>query len=299
MRAIALLGPNAGAEDVAEFAAAARIAIASHSTIDLESPPDVALIFGGDGTVHRHLKELVETAVPALVVPTGSGNDFARALELNTRSRAVAAWRRFCEIRDNIRVIDVGEIVPGAQSPKPSVLFCCVAGAGIDADVNRRANALPRWLRANGAYALSVVGGALGFRPQRITVEFEDEKGVTDGISEPALMCAFANANAYGHGMRIAPRAQLDDGLLELIFVRRASVARLLTVFPKVYFGSHIGLPEIEYRRVRRLRISSETPLDIYADGDFTCKTPADVAIRPKALKVISDFRRPHPSEPG
>ncbi len=288
MRAIALLGPNADANDVAGFAAAARVAIAIHPRIDPTSPPDAALIFGGDGTIHRHLKSLVETGVPVLMVPRGSGNDFARAIGLTTNAHATSAWHNFCEGQRNIRVIDVGEIVPGTRTPHPGALFCCVAGAGIDSDVNRRANSLPRWLRANGGYALSVLGGALNFRPERISVQFEDEQGKPGEISEPALMCAFANANSYGHGMRIAPAAQLDDSLLDLIFVRRAGPARLLTVFPKVYFGSHMGLREVEHRRVRRLRIASETPLDIYADGEFVCQTPAEVRVRPKALKVIS-----------
>ena len=288
MRAIALLGPNAGANDVGPFAAAARFAIPIHSAIDPSSGPDVALIFGGDGTIHRHLNALVQSQVPALIVPTGSGNDFARALGLKTRADAMRTWRTFCESQHHIRAIDVGEIhATGNRQPPTENLFCCVAGAGIDSDVNRRANRLPRWVRANGGYALSVLSSAMHFRPQRITVDFEDEHDGAGTLDESALMCAFANANAYGHGMRIAPGAKLDDGLLDLVFVRQASAARLLTVFPNVYFGAHLGLPEVEHRRVRRLRISSETPLDIYGDGEFVCQTPAEVRVRSKALKVI------------
>lgn len=289
MRAIALLGPNARAEDVAPFAAAARVAIPIHSAIHPSSPPDVALIFGGDGTIHRHLNALVQSQVPALVVPTGSGNDFARALGLKTPAIAGRAWRTFCESPQNIRPIDVGEITPTNNEQRTtSNLFCCVAGAGIDSDVNRKANKLPRWLRAHGGYALSVISGALNFRPQRITVAFEDEAGNAGKISEPALMCAFANAQAYGHGMRIAPAARLDDGLLDLVFVRKAGAGRLLTVFPKVYLGAHLDLPEVEHRRVRRLHISAETPLDIYADGEFVCQTPAEVRVKAATLRVIS-----------
>ncbi len=295
MRAIALLGPNADADDVAPFAAAARLAIPLHSAFDPSAAPDVALIFGGDGTIHRHLNALVQSQVPTLIVPTGSGNDFARALGMRNKGAALEAWRAFCigpaagsrSHNSSIRAIDVGEIKPKAQSPEPTALFCCVAGAGIDADVNRRANRLPRWLRANGGYALSVLGGALNFRPQRITVQFEDAEGKNGELSDTALMCAFANANAYGHGMRIAPGAQLDDGLLDMVFVRKASAARLLTVFPKVYFGAHLGIPEVEHRRVRSLHITSETPLEVYGDGEFICRTPAAVRVRPKALNVI------------
>ena len=288
MRAVALLGPTADAKHVAPFAAAGRTAISTATAI---GSADVALILGGDGTIHRHLKTLVAAAIPALIVPMGSGNDFARALGLNTFERSVLAWRQFCTTRQNVRTIDVGKITPAGNQRPDDNLFCCVAGAGIDADINRRANLLPRWLRGHGGYALSVVSGAFEFLPQRISVDFEDAAGNAGAISEPALMCAFANANSYGHGMRIAPNAQLDDGLLDLVFVRKASRARLLTVFPKVYFGAHMTLPEVEHRPVRRLKITSETPLDIYADGEFICQTPAEVTVSPQALKVICNHQ--------
>ncbi|MGH9522099.1 MAG: diacylglycerol/lipid kinase family protein [Terriglobales bacterium] len=288
MRALALLGPNAAPNHVAPFESVARQAIATAGAIDASDPLDAVLIFGGDGTVHRHLRALVETQVPALVVPSGSGNDFARALGLQNRDRSLAAWRQFCDSRANVRTVDVGQVSPTAQSPVPEALFCCVAGAGIDSEVNRRANRLPGWLRAHGGYALSVPGAAASFQPRTITVEFVDEDGRQGSLSEPALMCAFANASAYGHGMRVAPGARMDDGLLDLIFVRRASPARLLTLFPTIYFGAHLRLPEVEHRRVTTLTIVSDPPLDIYADGEFICRTPASVKVRPRALKVIS-----------
>jgi len=129
----------------------------------------------------------------------------------------------------------------------------------------------------------------VAFRPQRIGVRFVDEQGKSGEISEPGLMCAFANAGAYGHGMRIAPRAQLDDGLLDLVFVRRTGAARLLTLFPTVYFGGHLGIREVGYRHVKSVSVSTETPLDLYADGEFICQTPAEVKVRPKGLKVIAN----------
>lgn len=298
MRVVALLGPNAEERDVHPFAAAAHIPIPIHTSIDVAVAADVALIFGGDGTVHRHLPALVATGVPAFIVPTGSGNDFARAIGIHSRKSALDIWKKFAgpaavsRSDQTVHTIDVGVISPtNNQQPTTNNLFCCVGGAGIDADVNRRANAQPRWLRSHGGYALSVAKAAVAFRPQTITVDYQDEHGSEGRISEPALMCAFANAQAYGHGIRIAPQAKLDDGLLDLVFVRRAGPARLLTVFPSAYFGRHLGLREVEYRRVRRLHISTETPLDIYADGEFICQTPAEVTVRPKALRVITNIQ--------
>jgi diacylglycerol kinase family enzyme len=305
MRAAALLSPKESLRHLRNF---------RRPHLDLVIAPDLrpgdrfdaVLIFGGDGSVHRHLAEVVRMQTPTLVVPTGSGNDFAHAIGIRNRQRALAAWQRFCEKGDNVRAVDVAEIrecagaevgvaggtpalrsekgSPGSPTPAPQEhVFCCVAGCGVDSETNRRANAMPRWLRSHGGYVLGVAGAAFSFRPRRITVTFESG----GAISEPALMAAFANAPAYGHGMRIAPGAELDDGQLEVVFVRRAGPLRLLRLFPRVYFGRHLGLPEVECRRASWLRVESERPLDIYGDGEFLCRTPVEVRVRPRAFRVI------------
>src|SRR5579863_7610712 len=77
-----------------------------------EDQSDIILIFGGDGTIHRHLGQLVKLALPVLVVPTGSGNDFARALGLRGVRDSLAAWKNFCGAKNNVRSIDLGVITP-------------------------------------------------------------------------------------------------------------------------------------------------------------------------------------------
>lgn len=106
-------------------------------------------------------------------------------------------------------------------------------------------------------------------------------------IDEPATFAVFANAPTYGDGMKMAPRAQLDDGLLDVCFVRRTSKRRILTFFPTVYFGSHLRLPEVEYFQTQALQLETERPMDVYADGEYVCKTPAEVRVMARALRVI------------
>src|SRR5208283_4747623 len=78
--------------------------------LDPTDQPDAALIFGGDGTIHRHLGGLALKQIPTLIVPLGSANDFARSLGGETVDKALAAWTRFCAAGDNIRAIDLGTI---------------------------------------------------------------------------------------------------------------------------------------------------------------------------------------------
>jgi diacylglycerol kinase (ATP) len=286
VKAVAILGPYAAPDHVRPFQLGAAMTIERSIPADA----DAVLIFGGDGTVHRHLARLVKTRIPLLVVPVGSGNDFAWSLGLGTRHQALAAWQRFTAGRQNFCEIDVGLITPtGNQKLETGNFFCCIGGAGLDAATNRRANAMPRWLRARGGYVLGALAGIVNFHPQRMTVGVSDGAGGwTTRISEAATMVAFANAPRYGHGMRMAPRAQLDDGKLDVCFVRGASKLRLLMLFPTVFWGAHLRLREIEYFQTARLRLETESATDIYADGEFICKTPAEVSVVPRGLRVIA-----------
>lgn len=87
--------------------------------------------------------------------------------------------------------------------------------------------------------------------------------------------------------MKIAPRAKMDDGLLDVCLVRTLNKAKLLTAFPTVYFGRHLGMEEVEYVQTSKLRMDTEKPVDVYADGEYVCKTPIEVSVARNGLKLI------------
>ena len=89
----------------------------SGNELDPTDQPEAALIFGGDGTIHRHLGGLALKQIPTLVVPLGSANDFAHAIGIETVEKALAAWQRFCTVGDNLRTIDLGTIQPLDEKP--------------------------------------------------------------------------------------------------------------------------------------------------------------------------------------
>ncbi len=254
---------------------------------------DAVLVFGGDGTVHRHLGSLVRLGLPALVVPAGSGNDFARALGIRRVRDSVAAWEGFCKGLGSVRKIDVG-VITGFEgetaASRGATYFCCVAGVGLDAEVNRRANRLPRWVRGHGGYVLSLLPAIFQFAPLpiKILTRNEGENSAWTLRSERlTTLAAFANTPLYGGGMKIAPEAKMDDGLIDICTVGAVDPFKLFCMFPTVYGGRHLKIAEVSYSQAERVRVESEHPLDIYADGEFVCQTPVEIGIEKEALRVM------------
>jgi diacylglycerol kinase (ATP) len=255
---------------------------------------DAILIFGGDGTIHRHLNQLVKLAVPVLVVPRGSGNDFARALGFRNVRDSLAAWKKFANDAENIRTVDLGTITPlGTDADRNSVsgtrYFSSVAGVGLDSEVARRANGLPRWLRGHGGYAISLVPSIFNFAPFPMKVLSKNGNSF-DWLArsdQSTILAAFANTTHYGGGMKIAPRAKIDDGLLDVCIVGGMDPFKLFCLFPTVYAGKHLDIRGVEYFQSDRLRIETEHPLDVYADGEYVCRTPVEIGIQPAAVKVL------------
>ncbi len=333
MRAAAIFGLGSSTRDLQPFQRDSQVEWVVGQPAQSEGL-DAILVFGGDGTVHRHLGALVKLGLPALVVPAGSGNDFARALGILSVRDSAAAWQKFVAGgavagAANVRVIDLGVITPlavtgsyqgtpsGVPQQRPqgsrlqpqsspdddtrpetrdkssensrSIYFSCVAGVGLDGEIARRANSLPRWLRAHGGYALSLPAALASFRP------FDLKLSVSQG--EPPEFClrtqqlvvaaVFANTPVYGGGMKVAPKAQMDDGLLDVCVIRDMSKLKLLSVFPSVYLGKHLGIREVDYFPAAQVRVETERPLDVYADGEYVCRTPVEVGVARGALKVI------------
>jgi diacylglycerol kinase (ATP) len=283
LRAIAIVAPQVSKSHLRPFQANESV-----SWTDDSSRADVAVLFGGDGTVHFHLSTILDHKLPLLVVPTGSANDFASSLGIHSRRSALRAWRAFCSGVQNVKTIDVGRITnrssDNQQLPTSNWYFCCSAYLGLDSATNALANRLPRFLRAHGGYILSLLPTLVRFRPQRITVR--DAAGNVLH-SEPAMLTCFANTPRYGHGLRIAPDARMTDGRLDLCFVRRLGKLKLLGLFSIVYWGKHTKLPYVSIDRGQRFMLETERPTPLFADGEYVCHTPAEISIVPSALRVI------------
>jgi diacylglycerol kinase (ATP) len=291
MNAAVILGPGNVSKPLAAFQRAAHAQWTS-----LIEQADAIVIFGGDGTIHRNLSTLVDLGVPLMVVPCGSGNDFARSLGLRDPGDSLEAWQKFASGGGNVRTIDLGVIQPVpktadtlTESGVPHIddqphYFCCSGSVGLDVEIVRRANKLPSWVRSRGGYGLAAPGQFFRFQPLPMKV---CSNGNSAKPFLPTLLAAVANAPTYGGGIKIAPKAKLDDGKLDVCVVRTMDKFSLFCLFPTTYFGRHLISNKVEYDQTDKVRIETEAPVDVYADGEYVCKTPVEFNVAREALQVI------------
>ena len=226
---------------------------------------------GGDGLAHYAVQVLTGKTLPIYVVPAGTGNDFARS------NRTLLFDSKYIVkqiIERSPQQIDVGNIIFGSEQRK----FVQILSTGFDANVNDRANR-NRFISGKLKYTLATLLELPKFRAVDYEIEY-------DGVKRcfPAMLIAIANGRTYGGGMQLCPMAVRDDGLFDVMILHPVSKFELLKVFPKVFSGSHVNHPAVEFVTARKVQISANTVA--YADGERVGKLPITVEVLPKSLQT-------------
>lgn len=239
---------------------------------------EVVVSVGGDGMLASVAGAVAEVDGTLGLVPAGRGNDFARMLGIDSEPGAVAA-RLLAGVA---RPVDLIEMTRGDGEVQ------VVAGSvyvGVDA---RAAEIVDdaRWLPGPVQYPYAAVRALATFRPIGARI-------VVDGVEHRARVATVVTANSafYGSGMKIAPDASVDDGLLEVVAIAAAGKLDLIRSLPKVYAGAHVALDEVTVRRARELTIEVDRPVPVGGDGEpLGTLLPGErlrLRVLPGALRVI------------
>ena len=248
------------------------------------------LVAGGDGSVHDVVNGLMRarqarrdsasTATPCtptvVPLPLGTGNDWSRSLALPRDPARLAAIVR----RDHAVSHDVGRIDFGGAdgTAAQTCWFINVAGAGYDAWVTER---VPRPVPSALTYLRIALAGLAQYRSPHFRI-------TADGRSiEGRLLLAFvANAQYCGNRMHVVPTARLDDGRLDVLAVEELSLAQVLPKLAKLYGGRILGDRAVRHLEAERVRIETDPPVSVQADGQIVGTTPAEFSLQQRALSV-------------
>lgn len=276
MRSVALLvNPRAGRGRATRVAGAVERRLREHGcavhrlAAAHPAEADVLTVIGGDGSAHEALPVLAGTATALGLIPAGSGNDLAAALDIPADPLAAA---------DLVATGPVREIDLARAGDRYWATVLC---AGFDSAVAARANRI-RWPSGPRRYDVALLTELARLRAYPFTLTL-------DGVAEQveANLIAVGNTPLYGGGLRICPGAVLDDGLLDVTVVRPVSRRELLRVAPRLRTGDHLDHPAVSHHRASAIRLDAPG-VTAYADGEPVGRLPLELRCLPAALRVIA-----------
>ena len=232
---------------------------------------------GGDGTLHEIINGMLSRhdgrKIPIGIIPGGSGNSYMHDLNLTDPSKAAKAIINGKTRSLDTAKVEVNHIIKYSNN---------MIGWGLVTDVGNQAEHF-RWLGTNRYTILSVVE-VLRHKSRPATLIMDDKK-----IEDEFIFIIACNSIHVGKGMKMAPKARLDDGLIDLIVIRSGvSRTRLLQVLPKLFDGSHINEPELEYYQTSQFSLIPETDEILNIDGEIMGSTPIKVEMISNAFDMFA-----------
>lgn len=225
---------------------------------------------GGDGTAYEVVNGIREEDVVLGILPSGTGNDFARMLmlpkEYNEILEIIKASRK--------RKIDIGLI--------NNRYFLNCSSVGIDAEIVKETEYIKKYISGTLAYIVGVLKTLIKYKYKNIRIEIDGRL-----MHREIELVAVGNGKYYGGGMKINPMADLDDGLLDVCIVNKISKIKFAALFLTVFKGKHLGIKEVEILRGKEIKILGDDYLMLNADGDIIGTTPAEIKIGKRAIEVI------------
>ena len=234
---------------------------------------DAVLACGGDGTLSQVLMGLLDTGIPAGVIPAGTGNDFARTIGLSRRPATAARQL----IRGQVADIDLLEVNDG------QLWSVNLVGVGFDAQVTLHMNGHRPVTGGLLPYLAGVMRELIVYRPTELRLRVDDEEW-----QGQVFLVVVANARSYGAGMKIAPLAEIDDGLLDVVLVEHITRTEVVRNFPKVLRGTHLSHPAVRMWKAKEVTIEAlDEPGHVLVDGDILCQTPVHVRVSKGRAKLL------------
>jgi YegS/Rv2252/BmrU family lipid kinase len=236
---------------------------------------DAILSLGGDGTLHEVVNGLMKRqqpdAIPLGILPGGTGNAVLEHLGITQLEPAIEAV-----VHGAPSGVDVMQVTSGA-----SIEYAInIVGWGAVVDINRTAEAC-RWM-GNTRYTWAALWHVLKARRRQAKISFDDH--AEEGEYYFVMAC---NTKFTGKGMRIAPAAGWDDGLLDVVTIRQASRWQMLQLFTRIFRGTHVEMDCVDVRQVRSLVIDSKQSDQLNIDGELKNASPCRVDVVPKAIRVL------------
>jgi len=248
------------------------------SMIKGNSPIRAIIIVGGDGTLHQAINHLHAFHIPLGLIPAGSANDFAKALKipLHYKKALLRITKSAPKTYDLIKL--------------NNKWIHSVAGMGVDAETAIKSikSPLKKWLNraylGRLTYLLTFFTVIKDYKPFQVEFSFPDGK---IRQFDRVWLLAVGNTSFYGGGIPICPKADPEDGLLDVTIVHSLSLWMLLLVLPTVFFRVHTSLPYVTTFQIKDISVNTDHPVLVQGDGEKIGYTPENISVRTKSIKIF------------
>ncbi|MBD8069020.1 diacylglycerol/lipid kinase family protein [Bacillus sp. PS06] len=246
---------------------------------------------GGDGTISEVINGVMDGSdIPIGYIPAGSANDFSRGYSIP--ASPLTALRTILMKKKLIKKIDVGRYKLGERT-KPSY-FVNNLGVGFDAEVSNRANQSRMKKNFNKLRmgSLVYVGILLNLLFKYKTTNVELNIDGQEYHYQDVWFVTISNQPYYGGGMKISPKANPFDGLLNVTVVHHFPPIKLLLLFGTVFFGKHTFFKGVNFHIGKEIHILPETKLPMHADGEYIGTSPVSISIASHKQPLIVSKRK-------
>jgi diacylglycerol kinase (ATP) len=235
---------------------------------------DIIIAAGGDGTLYEIINGMagMDNRPKLGIIPLGTTNDFARALGIPK------FWEFACDliIAQNTRSIDVGKA--------NQRYFINIAGGGSMTELTYEVPSKLKTMIGQLAYYMKGLEKLPSLRPIKVNIVSPDFTG-----EEDVMLFLVANSNSVGGFEKLAPLASLDDGLLDVLMLRKCNLAEFLRIASMALRGEHINDEHIIYFRTKELQVTTADYVQLNLDGEFGGTMPVKFSVLPSHLEIIVD----------
>lgn len=259
------------------------LALAKHAEKDAYSH---VIAVGGDGTINEIATGLIGTGLILAIIPVGSGNGLARALQIPFD------YQEACQLllHGTVRAIDVGQV--------NDRYFLATSGIGFDASVGKQYNEHPGHSRGILPYFQIAVKEYFLYTPQKITLEYQGKS-----FTCTPFVLTVANVEQYGAGAIIAPEASPDDGLFDVVIIPQTPLLKTVYHLPRLFNGTIDSVPDFITHKTAALTIRRPEPGPVHVDGEtFLAGQTLEYTLLPQALHIQTPEKpvpRSTPKKPG
>lgn len=236
------------------------------------------LAMGGDGTFQALANGAFESDAIVGILPAGGGNDFAAALGLP--GDFIQAAEKL--LKGKPRFVDLLRVRTAEGRAR---LFAGGGGVGLDAEAALRANGTYRRLPGRIRYIASALHALSEHQPLEIRLEFPGTE--IQPVEAISLLTGVLNTPTYGGGVRLAPDARIDDGLLDVVLIGDMSILGVLKLLPRLVGSGELRTSQLRRWQVKRLTMSTDKPAPFHGDGEILGSTPVQIEVVSRAMRVL------------